>query len=795
MRDRVFLTVLGLGLSMLLATASFAQASGAAAVLGFEAATDWHVTEGSGALATVATLSEGAHALEVGGSGWRRVKTDPVVLGAVGPSLKVDIAFGGATESWQTINAVIEIPSANIYWQDLGTQSAGGMNGGQQRTFEFTLPQSVRTALANGNPATLSFAVNSPQKVIFDHGTTAEVSPAPPAPVAGSVSGGSPTCTDRALKISDIQADFRDIWLGHEDVATGKRTDQHPKITLTFNAAVQPQRVSARLVGLTDGGADCTKFDGDIASGTRLHEVELSSDYGAEAWQVPLSVATGAQSAPLDFNLVSFGDISGIPHVEGAVAASGNVTLQSFSVNATTRKPTGFVVRGNLTASNGTVVGDLAHGNGVVSLRSVQLQGQQQQTLPFDFDQLEAGLGAMSRAMAGRQTNGMVSVETGALRMSGSEAGLNVFEVTAEQLALASSIRIETPARAVALINVKGTTVSLGNLQISLAGVTKAGVLWNVPNATLFRLRSISFQGSALAPLALADVSNGNFEGTLVAGSVSGNMEFHAFPMMSWQTFGAATLSTTVSLTTNARLRAGCEYQLIVDPFPATPGGSCLPQAFSQAFLAADNGKSPFDREISKRRFQRFPNLPVSFQARDGVNTPVAEAFARYADVLGMRPGLDGVAPQGTPFPSSSNPLLDSQRYRQLYRGIPVDGYGWLVTHDAGYFRSAVGQSLARISIDTNPALTSSAATTAALNKLALPSLPWQGGISSLPITELLVKPRGFNPAVPDAKLIWRVTFSALPSTTWTSTPKAAPSGSSNHAVWASALVKTTTTR
>ena len=225
------------------------------------------------------------------------MKTDPLVLGSVGPDLKVDLAFGGPTASWETINAVIEIPSANIYWQDLGTHSVGGMNVGQHRTFEFALPQSVRTALASGNPAQLSFAVNSAQTVIFDHGTALETPPPPPTDL---IPGGSPTCTDGALEVSDIQADFRDIWLGQEAVATGKRTDQYPKLALTFNKPVQPKSLSARLVGLTDGGSDCVKSDGDIMPGTTLHEVQLSSDYGAEAWQVPLAIVGTAQNAPLD---------------------------------------------------------------------------------------------------------------------------------------------------------------------------------------------------------------------------------------------------------------------------------------------------------------------------------------------------------------------------------------------------------------------------------------------------------------------------------------------------------------
>ena len=97
-----------------------------------------------------------------------------------------------------------------------------------------------------------------------------------------------------------------------------------------------------------------------------------------------------------------------------------------------------------------------------------------------------------------------------------------------------------------------------------------------------------------------------------------------------------------------------------------------------------------------------------------------------------------------------------------FYRGVPVEGYGWLVTSEGGFFRSAVGQVLPGLSVDTNPALTGAAAVNAAIAKLALPSLPWQGAGAPLPTAELVLKPQGLNPAVPEARLLWRVSFSGI---------------------------------
>jgi hypothetical protein len=390
----------------------------------------------------------------------------------------------------------------------------------------------------------------------------------------------------------------------------------------------------------------------------------------------------------------------------------------------------------------------------------VNLQGSQIQGLPFDFDQLESSLVSMSEAMWGRETNGTVAVSYGQLSMTGSEPGLNVFNVAAQQLASANSIRVSTPAGATALINVSGQSVTLSNLQVSLVGVSRSALLWNMPEATLFKLRSISFQGSALAPRAYADVSNGNFEGTLVAQSVVGSMQFHDYPLTAWASLGAATPSTSVTLRPNARLRSGCEYTFILAAFPANAAGDCLPSDTMQSFLVADTPKSAFDREVGSRRLRYPAEVPVSFTALKGINSLVPDVFARYANELHLRAGTDTLAALTTPKASRLNPAWDVVRYRQLYRGVPVQGYGYLVHQDGEVFRQAVGQLLPGLALSTEPSISVQQAIAGAVQAVNPAVRPWEGGGQGQPPAgQLIIKPATTVPAAASAKLAWRISL------------------------------------
>jgi hypothetical protein len=160
-----------------------------------------------------------------------------LTFSAAGSSLKLDVGVGAIAAGWETLAVIVQIPSAGVYWHDLGTKSLAGMTPVAFKTFEFAVPTTIAAALASGDEATLRIAVNGGLSVTLDHGTLGVPAP-PPPPAPGGLASAS--CTSRDLVVTDLDSDFRDIWAGREDVATGKRASWDAGVRLTFNKPVQP---------------------------------------------------------------------------------------------------------------------------------------------------------------------------------------------------------------------------------------------------------------------------------------------------------------------------------------------------------------------------------------------------------------------------------------------------------------------------------------------------------------------------------------------------------------------------
>ena len=330
--------------------------------------------------------------------------------------------------------------------------------------------------------------------------------------------------------------------------------------------------------------------------------------------------------------------------------------------------------------------------------------GAQHESVPLELGLLSQRLKALSESLTALTPTGAVGLGSTAVELSGANTSLNIFAIDAAELANARSLRLSIPAGSAALINVVGAGVTLSNLQLQLGGTAQGAVLWNLTNAETVTLSGTTFSGSMLAPAAAVSASNGYFDGTLVARSVAGNARFRHYPLTSWELFsGRPGASDTIRFIPNAPLRAGCEYRFVIDRFAMTPEGACLAAPFDQSFLVAGNNKTPFDREVDSRRFDRRLRAPTSLAAKDGVNTPVAEAFERYAAALNLRPGIDTLAASGPAVPYRPNPARQATRYQQMYRGVPVAGHGYQVQHEGGLFRSAVGHLLPGLSLSTTP--------------------------------------------------------------------------------------------
>ena len=79
------------------------------------------------------------------------------------------------------------------------------------------------------------------------------------------------------------------------------------------------------------------------------------------------------------------------------------------------------------------------------------------------------------------------------------------------------------------MINISGVTDNFRYFGIDVTGTDRQHVLYNFYDATSLTIAGISVQGSILAPLADVNFSNGNIEGTLIAGSLAGSGESHDF--------------------------------------------------------------------------------------------------------------------------------------------------------------------------------------------------------------------------------------------------------------------------
>lgn len=268
------------------------------------------------------------------------------------------------------------------------------------------------------------------------------------------------------------------------------------------------------------------------------------------------------------YNAYVLGDIgsSGSAYTsdsQGAIAAGGNVYLNSFSADTTgANGGLAVVTGGNLTLSNGSINGGAdVGGNATLSSASVNGTVQAQGTVttsnmsrpatvtgssaatPINFaaTSSDAKSEAISIASLAQQAqaNGTAGTVSGTnnLVLTGNAAGVNYFNLTAAQLAQLSSGSLtidNTVAGATDIISVTGSNVTVGapgNFGFSYNGTTSDKVLFDFSQASNLTIAN-AFQASILAPTATVNFTNGNLTGILVAGNLAStpyqNGEFHA---------------------------------------------------------------------------------------------------------------------------------------------------------------------------------------------------------------------------------------------------------------------------
>jgi len=219
--------------------------------------------------------------------------------------------------------------------------------------------------------------------------------------------------------------------------------------------------------------------------------------------------------------------------VAGRFAVGSAATLTNVGVAtglSGSGEPDGLVVGGDLAFASGQVyAGGIAYG-GTATLTGVGLpDGTARADTPIDFAAARAALTNLSTAWAALPANGTVAAAWGTYTLTGTSGAQNVFRLTAADLAAATTLRINAPAGSVVVVNVAGASAAMKDLGTSVTGTDRRHVVFNFPDAAALEVSGISVQGSVLAPRAGVAFNNGNIEGTLVAGDLAGDGEFHHF--------------------------------------------------------------------------------------------------------------------------------------------------------------------------------------------------------------------------------------------------------------------------
>jgi choice-of-anchor A domain-containing protein len=187
--------------------------------------------------------------------------------------------------------------------------------------------------------------------------------------------------------------------------------------------------------------------------------------------------------------------------------------------------------------SGGSSNGKIAYGT-TVSIGGAGAPCGTWKAKPVDFPAVEAKLKEYSAAFKAYPANGTV-VANGGLTFTGTNATLNVFNVTAAQLGSASQLKFSAPDKSSIIVNVSGTTVLwagagfiLPDGGASCRGGTSAWchrILYNMYEATTLQLSGIGVQGSILAPFATMDGGGGNVDGQLIVEYLKGGIEYHPY--------------------------------------------------------------------------------------------------------------------------------------------------------------------------------------------------------------------------------------------------------------------------
>ena len=253
----------------------------------------------------------------------------------------------------------------------------------------------------------------------------------------------------------------------------------------------------------------------------------------------PVSLNIGEANG---YNLMVSGNatLSG-SDIEGRAAVGGNATFAGYSVGTAISAgwtPLGgaLVVGGNLSAVGGDVtrgsiyVGGSYSGPSTYTLNSSAgsvTQANMGSGVPVNFSLAMNGLAAKSVSYGAEAETGSSILAWSTMTLWGASRNVNVFNMTAGELAGASGLVLAVPAGSRVLVNVSGTSANFSSK--GLYGFVAENTLFNFYQATDLTMGAIGVVGSILAPKANVNFVSGQMNGQLVAKTFTGAGELHNY--------------------------------------------------------------------------------------------------------------------------------------------------------------------------------------------------------------------------------------------------------------------------
>lgn len=316
------------------------------------------------------------------------------------------------------------------------------------------------------------------------------------------------------------------------------------------------------------------------------------------------------------FNAFIFGDLTVLNSgdTEGRLAVAGTANFAGgYSVGTAVfgnpmpeffgGKVDGFVVGEDLYDGAWGVNGNIVYGGDRTGPRRYMINGnlvRKVNDITFDansnvpadgsgltFAEIRDRMLERSAALAGLADRGVVVKEReahayGSLNLEGSDAALNVFNVTAAAWSSTStSIRVSAPDTSTVVINIRGESVGIRFGRMDLEGVTRNQVIINYVDTEFVTTTGFSHEGAVLAMHASFAFSGGAINGRAVIGgdvTTTTGFEFHNFEFIGEVCLGdqlapPVAPSIVYTFTVENTGEADLENVTISDPLVTVSGG------------------------------------------------------------------------------------------------------------------------------------------------------------------------------------------------------------------------------